>query len=71
MWNAYDYISGPINYRASDLIQDKITYCNDTGPREIPKQECKDNSKTLHTKGLCRRGITTYDIFFLAGRKRE
>ena len=39
MWNAYDNISGPINYRASDLIQDKITYCNDTGPREIPKQE--------------------------------
>ena len=65
MWNAYDNISGPINYRASDLIQDKITYCNDTGPREIPKQECKDDFKTFHTRGLCRRGITTCDIFFM------
>ena len=51
MWNAYDNISGPINYRASDLIQDKITYCNDTGPHEIPKQECKDDFKTFTPEG--------------------
>ena len=31
----------------------------------IPKQECKDDFKTFHTKGLCQRGITTCDIFFM------
>ena len=50
MWNAYDDISGPINYRALGLIQYKITYCNDSCPRGIPKQECKDDLKQFTPK---------------------
>ena len=58
---------GPINYQASGFIQDKIRYCNDPDPLEIPKQECEDNFKTFHTKRLYRRGITTYEIYFYTG----